>query len=159
MRMVALVYAGAEELAQFLDACVVPYHRARGEWADLFEWNRYVDTSEVPEVKLILVDLDELDELRRRVMSVRELRREAMALADEADQAQRRGQMDRAQLLYQAALDQERAAIRRLATYHDSELSQTALYLSAASFAINSGQPEEAEHLITERLARSSTQR
>jgi hypothetical protein len=81
------------------------------------------------------------------------LHREAVELADQADDARRRGDLDRSASLLRSAFEKERDAAVRLVDELDLEPSRSVLYRSAASLALECGLWRDAERLIATALA------
>jgi hypothetical protein len=82
-----------------------------------------------------------------------DLHRQAMSLADQADQANRNGDGQTAQHLFRQAFDLERRAAERMISHNDAEPTRSVLLRSAASLAIGCHEYREAERLIATALA------
>lgn len=80
-----------------------------------------------------------------------ELHRQAMSLADEADEANRSGDGPKALTLFRRALDLERRAAEQIIPRE--EPTRSVLLRSAASLAISCHEYREAERLIATALA------
>ncbi len=76
------------------------------------------------------------------------LHRAAMQLADEADLARIRGDVERARELIREAYAKEREAALRVVDKHDLEPTRSVLLRSAASLALQCDMAREAEHLV-----------
>ena len=81
------------------------------------------------------------------------LHRDAMALAEAASFEQAAGRIDRAQQLYATAFDRERQAAELLDTRKDLEPTRSVLFRSAASLALDCGDPRAAERLLARALS------
>lgn len=81
------------------------------------------------------------------------LHREAMSLAEEASFEQTAGRDDRARELYRAAFTREREAAELLDARIDLEPTRSVLFRSAASLALDCGDPQAAEKLLARALS------
>ena len=84
---------------------------------------------------------------------VKDLHREAMRLADEADSARRDGNVPLARERLRQAFDQERRAADLVAGDLTQEPTRSVLHRSAASLALACGALREAERLIAAALS------
>ncbi len=82
-----------------------------------------------------------------------ELHRQAMLLADQADEANREGDEQAAQTFFWQALELERRAAEQAIPLTDAEPTRSVLLRSAASLAISCRRYREAERLIATALA------
>ena len=81
------------------------------------------------------------------------LHRQAMDLAEQASLARRNGDDAAARALFLKAFQKERAAAEYFAGRLDEEPTRSVLFRSAASLAIDIGDPESARLLIARALA------
>lgn len=86
-------------------------------------------------------------------MSLRTLHREAMAHADEALLARKRGNTAEALVLSRAAFEKEKQAAMTLAVDVDAEPTRSVLFRSAATLALDCHEEREAEQLVAMALA------
>jgi hypothetical protein len=84
---------------------------------------------------------------------VKDLHREAMRLADEADSARRNGNLEQAREGLRRAFDHERQAADLVAADWGLEPTRSVLHRSAASLALEYGDLREAERLIATALS------
>jgi tetratricopeptide (TPR) repeat protein len=85
--------------------------------------------------------------------TVNDYHERAMARADMALEARRRGDEDRARAYFCEALDDERRAAEMVAPDKSAEPTRSVLHRSAASLAAQCGQFREAERLIAVALS------
>jgi hypothetical protein len=85
--------------------------------------------------------------------TIQDLHREAMRLADEADQLRRRGDAKAAGERLQQAFARERQAAEHSAADHSPEPTRSVLHRSAASLALECGDYRAAERLIAAALS------
>ena len=83
-----------------------------------------------------------------KVSTVRELHGKAMELADLAFVASRKDESETAVRLFAEAFALERQAAERIIANGNAEPTRSILLQSAASLALNCGQPREAERLM-----------
>jgi hypothetical protein len=85
---------------------------------------------------------------------IQDLHQAAMALAEQADIAKLRGESTATvQVLLRSAFEQESEAAELTVTLEDAEPTRSVLHRSAASLAIDCGEYQAAERLITRALA------
>lgn len=78
---------------------------------------------------------------------------QAMEITDQAMRAQRRGQKEEAQRLFGEAYEKEAAGIDALEEHEHVEPWYTVLHRSAATLALDSNRPRDAERLVAKMLA------
>jgi hypothetical protein len=84
---------------------------------------------------------------------IQDLHQTAMDLAETADLAKLRGEIEQSQQLLQQAFEMETRAAQILIDRPDAEPTRSILYRSAASLAIDCGEPTQAERLIATALS------
>ncbi|MEM8528287.1 MAG: hypothetical protein AAGG68_26830 [Bacteroidota bacterium] len=89
---------------------------------------------------------------KKNIAPIDELHNKAMALADEAYYARKKGEIDSLQTLYYQAFEYEKAAAMLLVNDYEAEPSRSVLFRSAASLLLNLPEISEADFRAAEQM-------